>query len=135
MKKFLGYTTTDTAFSSALLLLRLLVGGMMLVHGIGKIMAFEELSTSFPEILPIGAKFNLMLAIFAEVGCSIALIFGLLIRLSVLPLIFTMLMAVLVIHGKDPFAIKELAILYLGLFTFFFITGGGRFSLDRFIFK
>ena len=41
------------------------------------------------------------------------LIIGLFTRQAVIPLIITMLVAIFVIHGDDPFKDKEMAILYL----------------------
>ena len=34
-------------------------------------------------------------------------------RLAMLPMIFTMCIAFFVVHGSDPFAVKELAFIYL----------------------
>ena len=44
-------------------------------------------------------------------------------------------MAAFVAHATDPLAVKEVSLLYLSIFSFFFIVGGGKFSLDGFIFK
>ena len=39
-------------------------------------------------------------------------------------------------HFFDPFcAVKALPTVFLGIYTFLIITGGGRFSLDNFIFR
>lgn len=135
IKSFLGYTSSNNLISFGLLLFRLVVGGLMLTHGISKLMNFAELSQVFPDLFGIGSKWNLILVIFAEFGCAIALIFGFLIRLSTIPLIITMAMATFVAHGEDPLADKEMALLYLSVFSFFFIVGGGKLSLDGLIFK
>jgi len=135
IRNFLGYTSSNNLISFGLLLFRLVVGGLMLTHGIPKLMNFAELSQVFPDLLGIGSKWNLILVIFAELGCAIALIFGFLIRLSSIPLIITMLMAAFVAHATDPLAVKEMSLLYLSIFSFFFIVGGGKFSLDSLIFK
>ena len=42
-----------------------------------------------------------------------AFIFGFLYRLAMLPMIFTMCIAFFVVHGSDPFAVNELAFIYL----------------------
>ena len=44
----------------------------------------------------------------------------------------TMLVAALIIHGDDPWAKKELALLYFFPFAALFLTGAGRYSLDAF---
>ena len=38
-----------------------------------------------------------------------------------------------VIHGNDPFAVKELAFIYLVVFVLMYITGPGKFSIDHVI--
>lgn len=51
-------------------------------------------------------------------------------RLAALPLVFTMGIAAFVVHGSDPWAKKELAVLYGAVFLVLFFTGAGRFSVD-----
>ena len=76
---------------------------------------------------------SLGLAIFGELFCSIGFIFGALYRLAMIPMIFTMGVAFFVIHGNDPFSLKELAFVYLVVFILMYIAGPGKFSLDRLI--
>ena len=77
----------------ALLFLRLFIGGMMLSHGWAKLASFSTLSATFTDPLGVGSTLSLLLILFAEVGCSCLLIFGLMTRLAALPLMFGMLMA------------------------------------------
>ena len=113
----------------ALLFLRLFIGGMMLSHGWTKLATFSVLS----DPLGVGSTLSLLLILFAEVGCSCLLIFGLMTRLAALPLMFGMLMAFFVIHGADPFAVRELPLLYLGVYVFLLWGGAGSYSLDEWI--
>ena len=85
--------------------------------------------------LGIGSQLSLVLAIFGEMVCSMAFIFGFLYRLAMIPMIFTMCIAFFVVHGSDPFAVKELAFIYLVVFILLYIAGPGKFSLDHFIAK
>lgn len=112
----------------ALLFLRLFIGGMMLSHGWAKLASFSTLSATFPDPLGVGSTLSLLLILFAEVGCSCLLIFGLMTRLAALPLMFGMLMAFFVIHGADPFAVRELPLLYLGVYVFLLWGGAGSYS-------
>lgn len=95
----------------------------------------DVMSGSFPDPLGIGSQLSLVLAIFGEMVCSMAFIFGFLYRLAMLPMIFTMCIAFFVVHGSDPFAVKELAFIYLVVFILLYIAGPGKFSLDHFIAK
>jgi putative oxidoreductase len=117
-----------------LLLLRLGAGGLMLgVHGLSKLTAFSEGASKFPDPLGVGHKLSMMLAIFAEFFCSIGVMIGLLTRLAVIPIIFTMGVAFFIFHADDPFQKKELALLYSLPFVALFFTGAGGFSLDQLI--
>ena len=49
------------------------------------------------------------------------------------PLDVRMLMAFFVIHGADPFAVRELPLLYLGVYVFLLWGGAGSYSLDEWI--
>lgn len=123
----------QTNVSLFLLAVRLLLGFLFMSHGLQKLSNFDALSGSFPDPLGVGSNASLGLAIFGELACSIGFIFGLFYRLALIPMIFTMGVAFFVIHGSDPFAVKELVFVYLGLFILMFIAGPGKYALDRFI--
>lgn len=116
-----------------LLLLRLVSGGTMLwQHGLKKMTNFSQYSTQFPDPFEVGQAASLGLVVFAEFFCAGLLILGLFSRLALMPLIITMAVAFFIIHGDDPFEKKELALLYLGIFSALFLTGSGRYSMQEF---
>lgn len=132
--KFLFASTPDNKLiSTTLLLFRLLFGILLISHGLQKALNFETLAVVFPDPLGIGSQMSLLLAIFGEVFCSVAFVFGFLYRLAMIPMIFTMFIAFFVIHSADPFATKELAFVYLLAFVILFIAGPGKYSVDLFI--
>lgn len=117
--------------SLALLVLRVAAGGMMLFgHGWTKLARFTEVLSTFPDPLGIGPGFSLFLAVFAEVGCAAAVIGGLFTRIAAVPLVVTMGVAVFLVHAADPWAQKELALLYGAAFATLILAGGGDYSLD-----
>jgi putative oxidoreductase len=117
--------------SIGLLLLRLTVGGMMIVsHGWGKLIEFGEKSSVFPDPLGVGSMMSLSVTVFAEVFCVIAIILGLATRFVAIPLVITMFVAAFIVHVDDPWQKKEFALLYLFPFLTLVFTGAGRFSLD-----
>ena len=116
---------------AGLLFLRLSVGATMLFsHGMPKLMKWGELSGGFPDPIGVGSTASLALAIGAEVGASILIMLGLATRLAAVPLAFTMLIAMFVIHADDPWSKKEFAFLYLIPCVTLMLTGGGRFAVD-----
>lgn len=123
----------EGALSIISLLLRLGVSASMLTHGVAKVMNFSTLSEGFPDPLGIGSTLSLLMAIGAEVGCSLFLMLGLLTRLALLPLMFTMVMASCVVLGGEPFAAREMAVVYLSIYIAIFAIGAGRYSIDNLI--
>lgn len=132
LKRFMNPGPTDTWSSIGLLALRLAAGSMMIYgHGWKKLMALlDGKAGKFPDPLGIGNELSMALAAGAEVGAAALVVIGLFTRLAAVPLMFTMIIAAFVIHGSDPFAKQEMALLYLAAFTALACTGAGRFSVD-----
>ena len=121
--------------SLGLLILRVLVGITMLTHGVAKLTSFSELSATFSDPIGLGSTLSLILIIGAEIGCSLFVIVGAFTRLATIPLIFSMLVVIFIVHASDPFQMKELPLLYLGFYILLFFTGSGRISIDTIISK
>ena len=118
--------------SLALLILRLGVGvPMIFLHGLPKLRGYGEMVGSFPNPIGVGPGASLISTIFAEVFCSVALVFGLATRLATIPLITTMSVVIFIVQWPDPFAGKELAILYLSAYAVLLLLGPGAYSVDR----
>jgi len=131
MKQLLHTGTKENYIDLLSLVLRVSVAAFMLTHGIGKLnLLFSGNEIQFPDPIGLGATFALSLTVFAEVLCSILIGLGLLTRFASIPLIMTMLVATFVIHGADPFAKKEFALLYLLIYLAVFVLGSGKYSLD-----
>lgn len=136
LKRFLFPVKPDGTFISVILLIvRVVFGVMLMNHGIDKWVNYQELSAVFPDPLGIGSPLSLGLAIFGELACSMAFIIGFLYRLAMIPMIFTMCVAFFIVHADDPFAVKELAFVYLVVFVLMYIVGPGKFAVDRWISK
>lgn len=119
----------ERMFSGVLFLLRVVFGALLMSHGIAKLANFEQMAGVFPDVIGIGSGASLGLAVFAEVFCAAAFILGLLFRLSTIPLIVTMAVAFIGVHGGS-IAEGELAFAYLMVFLITYIAGPGRYSLD-----
>lgn len=114
-----------------LLVLRLAIAALMIRHGLPKLSKLlEGGEIQFGNPIGLGPGISLALAVFAEVFCSVLIGIGLGTRLASIPLMFTMIVAAFIAHGADPFARKEMAILYLLFYITLFFTGSGKYSLD-----
>lgn len=121
--------------SLAILFLRVFIGIMMIPYGWGKITDFDRYAENFFEDpIGIGHLPSLILTIFAQVICSVFLIVGFQTRISALILAFNMAVATKY-HFYDPFSVKALPILFLGIYIAVVMFGGGRYTIDRWLFS
>ena len=135
LKKIFYVGDSSLLISEGLLVLRLVVGGFMMSHGLGKLkmlMAGGEIQ--FLDPIGIGVELSLFLAVFAEFYASILIILGLGTRLAAFPLLFTMFVAGVIVHAADPFNVKEMALLYGSIYLTLMLTGPGKISLDHLIY-
>lgn len=109
--------------------LRVFFGIMFFIHGLDKMMNFNELSLNYPSVFGLGSYTTLMVTIFCEFCCSLFLIVGLMTRIVTIPMILAMAVAFFDVHdGMMPEG--ELSLIYLVAFFILFFVGPGRFSID-----
>ncbi len=137
MKAIFRPLTLPDRTSLGLLLLRLLVGVAMMMHGWGKIQSpFGWMGPDAPV-----PGFLQGLAALAEFGGGLAWVLGLVMPLASLGVAITMAVAVYFHAGVkgDPFigpsGSYELASVYCVIALLFILTGPGRYSLDDKIFR
>src|SRR4051812_37470294 len=123
------------AVSTALFLLRVGLGILMLKHGYTKVANFSAMQDKFMNFLHMGTRVSLILVIFSEFFCSILLILGLFTRFASIPLIISSSVALFVATNADFFGKGESLSLYLIGFLAVFIAGPGRASVDGMIGK
>ncbi|XLS30963.1 DoxX family protein [Flavobacteriaceae bacterium M23B6Z8] len=114
-----------------LAVLRIGMAGLMLPHGYGKFMMLtsgEEIQ--FPSVLGMSPLISLILAVLGEFIAPILILIGFKTKLAAIPAAITMAVAAFIIHGSDPLAKKELALLYLVGFAAIGLLGAGKYSLD-----
>jgi putative oxidoreductase len=131
----LSNTNTSPNSDLGLLVLRIIGGGLMLAHGIPKLMKLFKGDFAFADPIGIGAGLSLGLTVFAEFVCALLILVGLKSRLASIPLMITMLVAGLIVHGADAFGKKELALIYFGIYLAIFMLGSGKYSLDKMLQK
>lgn len=134
MKRTFNTTLNHTAIDLGLLILRIGIACFMLTHGWPKLMKLlEGGEIRFLDPFGLGAKPSFLLAIFAEVLCSILIFFGLATRWATIPLMITMLVAIFIAHATDGFQKQELPAHYVLVYLFLLLSGPGKYSLDYFI--
>jgi len=130
MKKLLSTKYSAGAFNTALLLLRVGSGILIMHHGYDKMIHFDAFKNVFTNFLGIGQPMSLALTIFAEFFCGLFVVLGLFTRLAAIPLIINMSVAVFKAHNLDVFGKGEPATLFLTCFVVLLLVGPGRISVD-----
>jgi len=126
-----------TLTDAGLLIFRASGAFLALGHGWGKVHAgftaskwgfvdsVRGLGFPMPEVFAWGAS-------IAELAGGLALALGIYTRFSALAVAGTMFVAAFMAHGGDPFAKKEMALLYLAVSLGLVFTGGGKLTADSF---
>ena len=122
----------ERIISFLILAVRVFFGILFFIHGVDKMMNFSILSDTYPSVFGLVSYMTLMLAIFTEFCCSLFLIFGLMIRVILIPMIISMAVAFFDVHDAI-ISEGELALIYFIMFIILYITGPGRYSVDYLI--
>ena len=140
----------ETRPDVALTVARIALGAVMLPHGLQKTLGwfggygFSATMQSFTQQMGIPAPFA-FLAIVAESLGALALIFGLLSRVSAFGVGITILVAMLMVQLPNGFFMNwfgnqkgegmEFSLLMLGLAAITVLRGGGAFAIDTWLAK
>lgn len=130
MKKLMSISYSPIAFNLSMLIIRISMGVLMMSHGYDKLVNFSAKKNDFYNLLEIGSTPSLLLCIFAEFFCALFITIGLFTRLTVIPLIITMSIAVFGVHSMDFFGDAETGSLFLAGYLVLLLCGPGKISVD-----
>ncbi|GGM16220.1 DoxX family protein [Pseudomonas asuensis] len=107
-------------------------GGLLLlwVHGLPKLMNYQQQLQVIEDPLHLGQWPTLAAALFAEIICPLLIIAGFGTRLACLPILFLLLIALVVVHPEWTMDQAQFGWLLTILFCTLALTGPGRLSLD-----
>lgn len=109
----------------AVLYMRLFAGGMLLFHNIGKMQDYNEIINSYPAFLHINNAAVFVIVTVLEVVLATLLILGLWVR----PAASVLVAGMLVLLFWSGFG--ELEFVWLGIYVFLIISGGGIYAFDE----
>lgn len=118
------------AFNVSMLLMRLVFGILMMTNGYDKLIGFSGMKNDFMNFMGMGSTTSLILVVFAEFFCALFLVLGLFTRLSAIPLVICMGVALFKAHNMDILGDGSNATLYLGAYLTILLLGPGKFSVD-----
>ncbi|MFI3305222.1 MAG: DoxX family protein [Rikenellaceae bacterium] len=114
----------------AQLYLRIVVGGMLILHNIWKYQNYNEIITSYPRLEGLSAALWFTLFAAAECVTALMLVVGWRIRLASVILIVGSILALAVYFPTPSLSDMELQGIYVFIYIYIFIAGGGLYSLD-----
>lgn len=115
----------------AQLYLRIVIGGMLLLHNIDKQQHYNEIIDSYPSMDGIGGATWFLLFSVVESVAAVMLIVGWRIRLASTALILGTIIAMTLYFPQPSTVTLELRGIYVFLYIYIFIAGGGLYSLDQ----
>ena len=110
----------------AVFYMRLFTGAMMLFHNIGKIQNYNEIISSYPSPLYINPPAVFVIVTVAEALLAVLIIMGLWVRMSAL----VMSLGILLMFAWGGFGAGEQEFVWLGVYVFLIISGGGFYGFD-----
>lgn len=131
--------SSESSFLSkdySLFFFRVLVSLTMInTHGMKKLLNFEDTIQHIPDPMGIGGEISTVVAIIANIVAPLFVILGLGTRLATLPILSVTLMGFFIVHGNDPWAVRDVPLMYSLAYLLIFFMGAGKYSLDHKFFK
>ncbi len=120
------------------LLARLTVGYVFIESGWGKVHNLENVTAYFMELGIPAAAFQAVFVSYTELICGTLVLWGLLTRLAAVPLIGTMIVALITAKAEDISGVSDLVgtieFLYVVLLSYLALAGPGSVALDQLAF-
>jgi putative oxidoreductase len=124
---------------AALLLGRFGVGLLFMSTGWGKVHSLEKVTGFFQSLGIPAPGLNAVVVSFSELVCGAALVLGVLSRLATIPLIASMIVAILTAKRADLHGLFDLVgfdeFTYFVVLTMLAVLGPGDWSVDRVLAK
>ncbi|MUV02987.1 DoxX family membrane protein [Flavobacterium rakeshii] len=108
---------------------------LILVHGLKKLGVGVSTAEVVPNPLHLPEALNQVFATTANVILPLFVIFGIVTRLAVVPILAVTLTGYFVVHGGSPLPERDIPFMYSISFLLLFITGPGKYSIDSLLFK
>ena len=115
---------------AALLYLRLFIGGVVLLHNIGKMQTYNEIIEGFPALIFDSPTVTFAVFTIVEVAFAMMIMCGLWGRFASFLMALGMYLSIFVVVPTSGMTAGTLQFIYMGIYIFFVIAGGGRYALD-----
>lgn len=116
----------------AILFLRIFIGGVMLLHMVGKLQDYDNYILNFQTILGFNQATSFALTIFFEGMFAAMIIMGTGTRLAamMMAVVSTLALWEIFLSGEITSEMAKLQFLYMGIYITLVISGGGKYALS-----
>lgn len=114
----------------AQLYLRVIIGGVLILHNINKMQNYNEVISNYPMMDGLSGRFWYVVFASLESITAIMLIIGWRVRLAASILIGGTILAMLIYFPSPSMEDFELKAIYTFIYIYILIAGGGLYSFD-----
>lgn len=132
MKDSLQRVLRSQGCEMAILFLRVFIGGVMLLHMIGKLQDYDNYVLNFQSIVGLNHATSFALSILFEGLFAVMIIMGVGTRLAAALMAIVMIVSICeaLMQGTVTDAESKLEFIYIGIYITLVISGGGRYAIS-----
>jgi|GEM_PF-706175 len=114
----------------AILFLRLFIGAVIMLHVIGKLQRYNAMVVGFPPLLFNNGEVSFVLLTTLEALFAVMIGCGFWTRFAAFMMSLGMFVDIFVIYPTLGWLGVERQVLYIGIYLFLVISGGGKYAID-----
>lgn len=132
MKDSLQRVLRSQGCEMAILFLRVFIGGVMLLHMIGKLQDYDDYVLNFQSIVGLNHATSFALSILFEGLFAVMIIMGVGTRLAAALMAIVMIVSICeaLMQGTVTDGESKLEFIYIGIYITLVISGGGRYAIS-----
>ena len=132
MKDSLQRVLRSQGCEMAILFLRVFIGGVMLLHMIGKLQDYDNYVLNFQSIVGLNHATSFALSILFEGLFAVMIIMGVGTRLAASLMAIVMIVSICeaLMQGTVTDAESKLEFIYIGIYITLVISGGGQYAIS-----
>jgi putative oxidoreductase len=118
--------------ATAILFLRLFIGGVMLLHIIGKMQTYDNLVLEYPSIMGFSPATTLAVSMIVEGALAAMIMVGVITRFASMAMVVLTILSIIKMMQFEGMTILTLKIyfLYLGIYITLLISGSGIYGFN-----
>lgn len=115
----------------AILFMRLFIGAIILLHVIDKLQRYNYMIVGFPPLLFNNGEASFVILTTLEALFAVMIMWGFWTRFAAFIMAMGMFVDIFVIYPTLGWLGVERQVLYIGIYVFLVISGGGKYALDE----